>query len=375
MDADSSPKERDEQMFCEKCGMKMDDDAVFCPNCGATVEEENNAFVAKESEKSHKGLTVLIVIIAFLCVAAIGVAAMVIYREKSGSGEEEREISETDTVVQSDETDGSESVSLDDEQEDESTYYQKLDEINKAVDSYMGTSVYNGDCSFYYCASPEDGKDEEAWNSHASRAGASGRIFVIEYIVDAVGNGSMTGSDSILSIIRTTATGDEPSSHQLVETITGNFAEGLEMIDRFVEDKGYTDTTINRFNGDAGNHADTSPNQTSARDTGRSLMHIYQESKSGNEFASKVLQILCSESSSKAGIASSVRAVSPEASVYNFPGSYTACENDMAVIECDGQAIVISYMIGSLTESEETHTKAMQCMHDLTDIVWDKFIN
>lgn len=210
---------------------------------------------------------------------------------------------------------------------------------------------------------------EYSFNAHPQRAGASCRIFVLEYITEAIQNGDMEYSDQLIQLVKTTATGDEPSSYLLVQSITGNFAEGLDLVGNFVQEKGYKDTTVNRFNGDCGNHPQNTPNQTSAQDTGQSMWHIYNAAQRGNKFAKDVLSILATDASPKKGIAAGVWAVCDDVSISNFAGSYLVCENDVALITDGAKVYIISMMFGSLDDAASEHEEALRHMHDISQMI------
>lgn len=362
-------------MYCENCGAKIDDDSRYCINCGHIIENSQDKFNCKGMSKKSGMIRNIVVIVVIICVVMVSIFA--ISKIIHNSGEEHQKNSEVSLRRESrKEEDSSAAEDFENSagiESDNSEVLEDYSDMEEQIENYCEVNLNEKDYSFY--VSILDDSYEYDKNSHPSRAGQSGRIFVIEYITEAIGDGRMQSSDKILDIIRTTATGDEPSSYELVKTITGDFAEGLDLVDDYVVNEGYSDTTINRFNGDAGNHTDKSPNQTSARDTGRSITHIFKMASEGNRFATEVLQILGTEASSKAGIASTVRASSSDAEIYNFAASYTACENDMAVIEYKGKVFVISFMIGGLSENGVEHDSAFQNMHKLVDIVWSSCIS
>lgn len=366
--------------FCENCGAKLEEDDKFCPVCGNKIDNgevlEQEEISPPKKRKSKK--VILIVFIVLLLIASAGAAGlyMIDKKEEEVEKEDQREqerIEEQDLEGEREEenTEGEEKEDLAD-RANESEISADYTSMEAAVSDYCENSMSGANYSFYF-ASPEEDYEFEL-NSHPSRAGASGRIFVIEYIVDAVRKGEMQSSEDLLNIIRTTSTGEEPSSYSLVEQITGNYAEGLDRVRSFVEQMGYQNTSINRFNGESGNNAVNSPNQTSARDTGISISHIYEASQNGNTFASDVLEILASESSSKKGIAAEIANHFSGSVVYNFPGTYVECENDAAVVIYNGKPYVISFMMGDLHVSEGLAEQALQCMHDLTGIVCEEGI-
>ncbi len=137
--------------------------------------------------------------------------------------------------------------------------------------------------------------------------------------------------------------------------------------------EGNQDTIINRFNGDIGNHTSTMPNQTSVKDTGKSMLYLFKEAQAGNHFAQDLLDIFKSELSSKDGIAKGAESVDKGITVHNFRASYTECENDTAVISYGENKIIISIMVSNLTDNRRDHTVALENIRELSKQILSGF--
>lgn len=345
-------------MLCQNCKSMIPDNSTFCPFCGAENEKDAQYCISCGSDMwnlkqkqisqsgSRKAGTVAIVFVAVAVIVAIG-AWIFLHKDTE---------KKADTPVK-------ETVSTTEKQPEKNTKAKEKDkhrELQSHLQTYIQSSGVNRTISVYY-ADLNDGQ-EYAYHSQSMRAGQSGRIFVLEYIVEAVRTGSMQRTAELMNTIKRAAGGDEPASHKLVTLITGDFAQSLDLVSEYVKQQGYTDTVINRFNGDIGNHTSTGPNQTSAHDTGKSIANIYQAAQKGDAFAQEVLDLLSTNASLKKGIA----AGAANASVSNLEASYTACENDTAIITRNGHSIALSIMISDLTEDGNEYQKAMENINSIT---------
>ncbi len=337
-------------VLCPYCGAKNESDAQFCIECGrdiwnlpANPEREPGGELLSKSRKF------LIVAIIIVILAVIGAAIWFFWQQDRR--EEPKEGKQTEQKTSAEEKTSGKSADA----------HRKL---QASLKDYLESNGINQSVSVYY-EELSSGKTF-SYNSHSMRAGQSGRIFVFEYIMEAIEAGRMSQSEELLRTIKETAGGDEPASHRLVEMITGNFAESLDLVSEYVQAEGYNETVINRFNGDIGNHTSTMPNQTSVNDTAKSLRHIYSEAQTGNSFAGELLDILATNASLKQGIAKAAKQLGDGASVSNLEASWTECENDTAVVSYNGKSVLISIMIADLSESSAEHAQAMENMHEIS---------
>lgn len=345
--------------FCPFCGAENERDAQFCIVCGADIwNVEQKCEAEKRGIFSLKSRKLVIGVIIAAMLAATGTAIFLMFFCNGGETQkmqkQERQISE-----RKEETSSEESTRI----------HQNL---QASLKNYIQTNGVNGSVSVYY----EELSSGESfcYHSHSMRAGQSGRIFVFEYLMEAVANGKMQPTEELMHTIKLTATGDEPASHRLVAQITGDFAEGLDRVSEYVQERGYSETIINRFNGDSGNNTSTMPNQTSARDTAQSMKHIYKTAEKGNLFAQDLIDILATDVSLKKGISTGVKQSSTDIAISNLEASWTECENDVAVLIGKGKTVILSIAIAELTDSESEHEAAMGNIHEISRQVCEKLL-
>lgn len=342
---------KNQTAFCPFCGAENEGDAQFCIVCGADIwnvkqkrEAEKNGLLNLKSKEVIIG-----VIIAMIFIAA-GTAFWLIFSH-NGKESQTTQKPEIQTSERESETPLEASARI----------HQNL---RVSLENYIQTNGVNGSVSMYY--EELSSGESFSFHSHSMRAGQSGRIFVFEYIMEAIADGNMQRTEELMHTIKQTATGDEPASHRLVEMITGDFAEGLDLVSKYTQEQGYSETIINRFNGDIGNHTSTMPNQTSAGDTAKSIKHIYETAEKGDAFAQDLLDILATDASLKKGIYAGVKQTGDHIAVSNLEASWTECENDVAVLTENGKTVILSIMIAELTSNESEHEKAMENIHEIS---------
>lgn len=357
-------------MICPNCGTQIPEGTSYCPLCGSdiiekeeTLSTQNNDIVMKKEDKNEvpsgkekKGRCQkkqLIIVGGFLVVIVVVVVLGLSLKNHNTNVEPPTEQNNVESIKSA--------------QKDNDATQTVLNhqELQSYLESYINTNGVNQSVSVYY-DNLADG-EEFSYNSQSMRAGQSGRIFVMEYIMDAILAGQMEQTEELMETLEKAAMGDEPASHRLVELITGDFAESLDLVSEYVQKKGYNQTIINRFNGDIGNHTSTMPNQTSVKDTGRSIRHIYDMAQSGDTFAKDLLKLLSSNASLKNGIAVGAYNTDGAIEISNLEARWTECENDVAIVTYGDQTIIISIMIAELTEDESEHDLAMQNIHEITE--------
>lgn len=340
-------------MICKYCHAKIPDHSVYCPCCGSYVQSADKEKKGRGQVQSGTGKrTFVLLVIILLLLAAIGsfIFFKFFLQQDQDSSKE-----------------GPQTAVSDFYEKEQISIKKKHENLQSKIRSYIQSEGINDTVSVYY-KDLNDGIEFECY-SRSMRAAQSGRIFVLEYIAQTIESGDMSSSQELLDTIKTTATGDEPSSRRMVEMITGNFAQGLDLVSQYVKQKGYHHTIINRFNGDIGNHTTTMPNQTSAKDTGKSMACLFDMAEQGNDFAKDVLEILAGNASSKRGIPEAELIKDKKIQSSNFSASYTECENDTAVLICGKNKVVLSIMITELTDRDIEHSQAVRNLQEISNLV------
>ena len=364
-------------MFCINCGTKNVDNSSFCIGCGKPLKTKRN-----------RSKTWLKVLVGIIIAAGLSLLGIFIFMNQNNKQLESVGYSSIENGNKSNSSlyDGDAPVVSNDNKMADSDFVISMDTMDvytsdmpemmqermalaKSIDTFCSENLRQFDFSFYYT---DSSGYEYCYNSHDTRAGASCRIFVIEYIMDAISAGTMENSQRLLDTIEVTMTGDEPSSHDLVEMITGDFNTGLDLVSSYVKERGYDNTLVNRFYGDTGNNMNDTPNHTSAQDIGQCMLHIYEEAHQGSEFARAVLGIFYVQKPSDQSMAGGIFRTDVSAFVYSFPAAYLGWENDVILVEDMGTdtVAVISFMVQDIGESEADHSYVRSCMAELAGLVW-----
>lgn len=327
-DLRKQPQRSQPAVKCSSCGMANKPEAKFCARCGKDFTKPEQPKKSKKCSKTKKA--VISILLIFLLVGTV----VGIWYWNNSKEEPQPDVHET---------------------------------LQTEINTYIKDEGVNKSLSIYY--KELDSGKKFIKNSHSMRAAASGRIFVLEYIMEAIDEGRMSRSPELMETIKTTVTGDEPSSRKLVQLITGDYDESLELVKAFVESKGYKDTTINRFHGDLGSGSVNTPNETSVKDTAAAMIHIYRASEDGNQFAKELLDIMATDASPKKGLAEGARQANSAIDVSNFEATYTVCENDVALVQYEGRPVVISVMIAGLTDSQVEHPEALENIRTIARMI------